>query len=330
MEEILDTACVMARSFTDASSGYLALHPEAGVALFFVLCFLVANIWGLLASWLRSGKKTLTAKSEGAGHSPVRPASNADKPAVVSGAVEYKARANTLIGTVLFQNTGDIGKLGEELCHCYFQGQKSRIYEKLRSKINRTQGIDMVYRRVPKRGRSSIIVVESKVNSSPYQPEQLSDAGIKTRCRRMIDTGKSHLAETAELVLDAVSTDGLYILKRLLMHHDLCAGVLTIVSVDEHGQKVSGTQKVVDVSRRLRVRLEKRIENGRYALPAGEREKAFHKSYMNAVANKMSLLQLSYQLGMSYEEATDRVNALRGSGVSLPPLKSPVFVDDLD
>jgi len=171
----------------------------------------------------------------------------------------------TLIGTLLFDDTHEIGRLGDYLCHLYFQSSDTAsIYTRMKSKWSKVHGLDAVYYRSPARGSDSVIVIENKVNGSRYKGRQLSDDKIRDQCYKLHDTRSSELAETASLVIGAMNgRDGLK-LDRLLMEHDLIAGKTTRTRIASTGARIPFSRKTRDVSHRLRKILISRVDKGRY------------------------------------------------------------------
>ncbi len=179
----------------------------------------------------------------------------------------WKAQSLTLVGIVLFEDTFAIGRLGDELCHKYFnRGRRKGLYEKLKSKRSKVHGIDVLYVRKPRHGRWSMIVVENKVNKSRYDFCQLSDDSIAMQCERYLKSADPGLVRTAELVKQALRGDGSYRLERWFMRHDLKKGVTEITPVGSDGRPAldEGVPRRSDCSRYLRRILEARLKSGRY------------------------------------------------------------------
>ena len=191
----------------------------------------------------------------------VMPTAVVDHPSASTGGVVVR----TLVGPLVFPDTHAIGRLGDHLCHLYFSGSDTaRIYEKMRSKRDTVHGLDVVYLKNPRRGRLAVVVIENKVNKSPYSPSQLSDDAIKRQCELMKLSSQQSVRETADVVWRAVHRVGDRKIERLLMRHDLVRGVTIRTRVNERGHVIRFSSRRRSMARRLRAILEGRITDGTY------------------------------------------------------------------
>jgi hypothetical protein len=151
-----------------------------------------------------------------------------------SGAQFVGIHIKTLIGTVVFPTSHDVGRMGDNLSAIYYT---RRRYEKWKSKVNQVHGIDGVYVRSNPRNAChwEVVVVENKINTSRYKPYQLSVSGLRSQCEKMLMTMNREVKETAEIVLRALSGEDGFQLLRFVVRHDLRVGVSVRFCVDAEG-----------------------------------------------------------------------------------------------
>jgi hypothetical protein len=171
----------------------------------------------------------------------------------------------TIIGPLRFSTTHEVGRLGDYLCHLYFNSRDTAdIYSRLPAKRDTVHGLDAVYIRRPQRGRKTVIVVENKVNGSKYNPVQLADSTVRKQCQRMQSSPDEGVWKTSSLILAAMQGHQEYSLERLLMRHDLVNGVSTRTRVGSNGKTIAFSSRKKNVAKRLRRILEDRVNKGRY------------------------------------------------------------------
>jgi len=171
-----------------------------------------------------------------------------------------------LIGTVVFPDTHAVGRLGDYLCHLYFCGSDTAsIYVKMVSKRDTVHGLDAVYLKNPRRGRPAVLVIENKVNRSPYRPSQLSDEAIKRQCEMMRASSDPEVRDTGNVVWLAIHRVGERRIERMLMRHDLMRGVTTRTRISETGQPIRFSSRRKAMFMRLRKILEGRVADGAYS-----------------------------------------------------------------
>lgn len=184
---------------------------------------------------------------------PVTPVSERALARKPSSCIQIK----TMLGVVLFPTSHAAGKYGDWLTAIYFT-RKGCV--KRKSKLNAVHGIDGVYVRPRKRitDHLDIFIVETKINSGRLQPDQLSVAGILSRCEDLIASGDDELRATGELVRHAVGRRTLHRVFRILVIHDLISGISTRHNVEPNGVKLTKAgqwRNHYDVERTLRAKL---------------------------------------------------------------------------
>ena len=216
-------------------------------------------VWGPSRTADRQAAVGTTARNEGVGlevNGPsLEPVDKGEQGVVVQ----------TIIGPLRFSTTHEVGRLGDYLCHLYFNGHDTaKIYSRLPAKRDSVHGLDAVYLRRPRRGRVTVVVVENKVNGSKYNPDQLSDSTLRRQCERMQSSPDDGVWKTSSIILAAMQGHEDYVLERLLMRHDLVAGVTTRVRVGSNGKVIPLSSRKKNVANRLRKILEGRVAKGQY------------------------------------------------------------------
>jgi hypothetical protein len=133
-----------------------------------------------------------------------------------------------------FTDTTDKGNFGESVTDEFY---KARGYEKLSTKHTGNQGIDCAYvKRNPDGTVQDIRVVESKTDSSPYNPEQMSDKTMNEQIEKMRRSNDPKVREDGELLLREKGK-GKGKIKKELHIHDTWNGKLTIIEIKPNGEQ---------------------------------------------------------------------------------------------
>ena len=102
-----------------------------------------------------------------------------------------------------FSSTTDKGNFGEEITDYLM---RARGFKPQHSKYAGNRGIDHIFFKFDKSGEIiDILLVETKVNSSPYKPEQMSDEYIKKQIARMRMSSDVRVRKTAEQIETNIS-----------------------------------------------------------------------------------------------------------------------------
>ena len=170
----------------------------------------------------------------------------------------------TIVGTFLFQKSHDVGKLGDQLTHIYYNSNDTKAkFTRHPSKRNSLHGIDAVYSYCVDDKVTKVLVIESKVNQSRLKAGQLSDDGIEERAEWLRSKGTQEQQETGELVKKALRGRKGHVLQRVLHTHDLENGYSYRIEVNGDGHVKRGTGKRRQVNKfRLERLLEQRLEKG--------------------------------------------------------------------
>ena len=143
-----------------------------------------------------------------------------------------------------FVNSTDKGNFGESVSDAFMEKQG---YKKLPSKHAGNQGIDRVYVKYGKNGRiEKILLVESKVDSSQYNKNQMSDATIREQIQKMKvskDPEVRKIGELLEKYFDKITKE--------LHHHNSKTGKTTISELNKDGS-VGKVKAEVNMKRAIR------------------------------------------------------------------------------
>jgi len=157
-----------------------------------------------------------------------------------------------------FSSSVDKGLYGEEITSEFM---KARGYEELPAKYSGPKGMDHVF---VKRGANGeivdIVIVETKVDSSPYKPEQLSDKGIDERIEKMKQSKDPEVRKTGEMLEEHRSK-----VRKEVWRHDTYRGRTTVTEAKADGTLV-GEPKAEYNTRRIQDRLAKERTPQRKAL----------------------------------------------------------------
>ena len=131
----------------------------------------------------------------------------------------------------LFDNSTQKGAFGEEVT----TGEMvKRGYEQLPSKYSGNNGIDHVFvKRGPDGEVLDIILAETKTDSSPYFPDQMSDAAIDERISKMKSSPDPEVRATAALL-----EKNRNLIRKEYWHHDTRTGKTTVGKLGPDGRVV--------------------------------------------------------------------------------------------
>ena len=172
-------------------------------------------------------------------------------------------QVQTLLGTLLFQTTHDVGRLGDQLTHIYYQSSDTKEeYRRHKSKRTSVHGIDAVYSCRTAEGLTNVLVIENKVNKSRLKKDQLSDDGIRERAQWLVREGDHEQQKTGRLVMRALRASDQHCLYRVLHAHDLVLGISMRLFADQYGDVLRKTGKERVITHRLTRLLEQRLASG--------------------------------------------------------------------
>lgn len=127
-----------------------------------------------------------------------------------------------------FENPVDKGNYGEAVTK---ECMEARGYRSLPSKVNGNQGIDHVFVKCNPDGTiSEIRLCETKTDTSPYDPNQMSDARIDEQIKRMKASPDPEVRKTAELL-----EKNRRLIKKELWQHNTLTGKTTVSELDGDG-----------------------------------------------------------------------------------------------
>ena len=261
MQKILEgwvTADELARAWVRSLQRAAASHPEYVSGIVVVMVVVVVGI----AAWAVC-RPERSAASEEQGRADDR----SGVPPEVQSDAQAGVVVKTIIGTLRFPNWHAVGRLGDYLCHRYYNGRATAdIYRKCKSKRTKVHGLDAVYLRSSSTGCKTVVVIENKVNGSPYRPSQMSDEAILEQCEKMMDTVDQELRETARLIRLALDGEGGFRIERLLIRYDLIKGRMKRTRLCSAGKAVLLSSRSRDISDTLRETLAIRLAKGEYAI----------------------------------------------------------------
>jgi hypothetical protein len=254
--EALATLDELARPWIAGLQRAAVSHPEyvAGIAAVVVVSVTGIALW---VAW----------QSEPAADSDEQSRTGDERTTALSVQSDSQlgVEVKTIIGTLRFPNWHAVGRLGDYLCHRYYNGSTTAdIYRKCKSKRTKVHGLDAVYLRSSSAGRRTVVVIENKVNGSPYRSSQMSDEAILEQCEKMLDTIDEELRETARLIRKAIDGEGGFQIERLLIRYDLVKGRMKRTRLCSAGKAVPLSSKSRDISDTLRVILAIRLAKGEY------------------------------------------------------------------
>lgn len=179
-----------------------------------------------------------------------------------------------------FENSVDKGNFGESITE---EMMRSRGYESLPAKYQGNNGIDHVF---AKRGADSqpreVVIVETKTDSSPYNPRQLSNFRLQELSKRMRASSDPAVRKTASIIGDCS-------VRKEYWRHDTSTGRTTV-----HGVAEDGTPTEIKAHFNT-VRIQNQLHARRGATPTdGRRQTAVRSN--RTMLNQPSTARASHSL----------------------------------
>jgi hypothetical protein len=182
-----------------------------------------------------------------------------------------------------FDNTVEKGRFGENVSHDFM---RARGYEPLKSHHAGEQGLDGVYvKRDPKTGKiQEVVVVEVKTDSSPYNPDQLSDETIDEQIDKMCSSKDERVRKNGELLKKNRDK-----IKKEHHQHDTKNGKTTISEIDAKGYK-KGEKATFNTKKTQERLLEERQKKKEGKAEVTARRKS-HKAQLNSKSLEFNKLK---------------------------------------